>query len=94
MTSKENPAGHGGLAGSNIDDLACDYTSPAVSQYTDAMAGEIFGPLVADLAIVHIAADAVARGVALAAEDRPRVALAVSRVRAAMSAFDGGRRHG
>lgn len=94
MTEENSPRQAGGLTGGNSNTIAVDSTAPAVSQYTDAMAGEIFGPLVADLAIVHIAADAVARGAALTPDERKDAILAIARVRAAMSAFDGGRRHG
>lgn len=56
-------------------------------------AGEAFRALAADVAIIHLAGASVAKGFALAAADRERVALAVARVRDALHLIDGGR-HG
>ena len=91
MTQKNSPreAGDFTRANSNSND-AYDFTpSLPGNQYGSAMAGDVLAPMVADLAIVHLAADAVAWGVPLSPTDRERVVLAVSRVRTALSVLDG-----
>lgn len=69
------------------------YSAGKRRQWYDA-AGEAFRALAADVGIIHVAGASVGKGFVLSDADRERVALAVSRVRAALDLIDGGLRHG